>query len=60
MNHLRQQLNQLKDVEFETNSDLKVVNMPKINAGLFGVPWEDTETVLKEYQDIYINVYVID
>jgi ADP-ribose 1''-phosphate phosphatase len=60
MNHLRQQLNQLKDVEFETNNDLKIVNMPKINAGLFGVPWEDTERVLNEYQDIDINVYVID
>lgn len=58
MNHLHQQLNQL-DINFERNTHI-VVNMPKINAGLFGVPWEDTESVLEDHKDLDINVYVID
>lgn len=35
-----------------------LVEMPKINAGIFRVPWEDTEAVLKGSKLDY-NVYVI-
>lgn len=36
--------------------DKVVLNMPKINSGLFGVPWPQTEEVLKQF-DFAINVY---
>lgn len=36
-----------------------VVEMPKINAGIFRVPWEDTEKVLQKSKLDY-NVYVVD
>lgn len=36
-----------------------VLNMPKINSGLFGVPWEQTEDILKRVE-FHSNVYVID
>lgn len=32
--------------------------MPKINSGIFGVPWEETEKILKEC-DLNFTVYVI-
>lgn len=59
---LVQQINELraKGLKFEDNGRGVVVNMPKINAGLFNVPWEDTEKVLLSYGDLDINVYVID
>lgn len=38
----------------------KDVSMPKINSGLFGVPWEDTEEVLTPFtDDVDIKVYCI-
>jgi len=42
------------------DGDSWLVEMPKINAGIFRVPWEDTERVLKESKKIDYNVYVID
>ena len=33
--------------------------MPKINAGIFGVSWEDTELALQEFDNLHFNVYVI-
>ncbi len=30
------------------NPEVKELHMPKINSGLFGVPWEETEAILKE------------
>lgn len=36
-----------------------IINMPKINAGLFGVPWNMTEEILSKYDDLFINVYVL-
>ena len=43
----------------------KVIVSPKINSGLFGVPWERTEALIKEAivhsgHDIEWRVYVID
>lgn len=32
-------------------------HLPKINSGLFKVPWEQTEAILKEYPHIIWNVY---
>lgn len=49
-----------KSKEIETEDGKFVINMPKINAGLFNVPWEATEAVLKKYDRLHINVYVID
>lgn len=60
MTHLEQQLQSLAQKESIEQLDGKsVVNMPKINAGLFNVPWEETETVLKKH-DAFVNVYVLD
>lgn len=55
MQDLIDQLNQLK----RENTDI-ALNMPKINAGLFNVRWEDTESVLKKYVPFGINVYTLD
>lgn len=43
----------------ESSSDQKVtMSLPKINAGLFAVPWEQTEEVLKKYtDDLNIEVF---
>ncbi|CAK9435319.1 uncharacterized protein LODBEIA_P57160 [Lodderomyces beijingensis] len=51
---------QLKAIDVETDNGKAVINMPKINAGIFGVPWQDTEAVLAKYTDLQINVYVMD
>ena len=59
MSHLESQLAELSRTEpIEEQECAHVVNMPKINAGLFNVPWEETETVLKKHL-VLINVYVI-
>lgn len=46
---------------FETSStSALVVNLPKINAGIFRVPWEETEAALLEFGDeVQFNVYVV-
>lgn len=45
--------------ENESN-DLKSISMPKINAGLFAVPWDQTELVLEKYaNEVDITVYEI-
>ena len=31
---------------------IKEIHMPKINAGLFAVPWYDTEIILKEFDGL--------
>lgn len=54
-----QLLSNEKEIELGENN-LTVVNMPKINAGLFAVPWERTEDVLKAFEHLHINVYVVD
>lgn len=48
-----------KEIESTDNGKL-VVNMPKINAGLFAVSWENTEDVLRKFNNLHINVYVVD
>ncbi|KAK6205493.1 ADP-ribose 1''-phosphate phosphatase [Scheffersomyces amazonensis] len=48
-----------KNIEVTDNEKL-VVNMPKINSGIFNVPWDQTEAVLNKYPDVHFNVYVID
>lgn len=59
---LIKQVNELKanGLLFEDNGQGLVVNMPKINAGLFNVPWEDTESALLRYEELDINVYVLE
>ena len=54
---LAEQLELIPDVE--SNGDCKVVNMPKINAGIFGVPWELTEAELEKVKDLDFNVYIL-
>lgn len=61
MQDLLKQFEEIDTAEFEEENGKIVVNMPKINAGLFAVPWEETEAVLKKYDShLHINVYVID
>ncbi|EGW31956.1 ADP-ribose 1''-phosphate phosphatase [Spathaspora passalidarum NRRL Y-27907] len=48
------------DLDFETDQDHPIINMPKINAGIFGVPWELTEGALMKHTSLNFNVYVID
>lgn len=57
MRQLQHQLRKLHDLE--KINDSIVVNMPKINSGIFNVPWSHTEAVLKEFTDLHINVYTI-
>ncbi|ODV81601.1 ADP-ribose 1''-phosphate phosphatase [Suhomyces tanzawaensis NRRL Y-17324] len=57
MRSLHAQLPKLGGVE--TAGGKVVLNMPKINAGLFDVPWPKTEEALKEF-DLQINVYALD
>lgn len=35
-------------------------HMPKINSGLFRVPWEETEKILKEFTHIKFYVYELE
>jgi predicted NUDIX family NTP pyrophosphohydrolase len=39
------------------HSVIREIHMPKINSGLFKVPWEQTETVLKQFPEITFYVY---
>lgn len=32
------------------NPEIKELHMPKINSGLFAVPWQETEEILKEFE----------
>lgn len=34
------------------------INMPKINAGLFGVPWEKTEAILQKLEGNFVVWYL--
>ena len=36
---------------------VKELNIPKINSGLFKVPWEETEKILLQFPEIQFNVY---
>lgn len=45
--------------EVEKCDGKAAINMPKINAGIFGVSWEDTELALQEFDNLHFNVYVI-
>ncbi|KAI5964151.1 POA1 [Candida pseudojiufengensis] len=55
---LSKELQTLKNIESNSVGE-KVVNMPKINAGIFGVPWELTEKSLNEVNSLDYNVYVL-
>lgn len=57
MKQLSHLLRTLGDLEMA--NDTIVVNMPKINSGIFNVPWSKTEAALKECTDLHINVYTI-
>lgn len=39
-------------------TDFKL-EMPKINSGIFGVPWQNTEAVLRAFTDLNFTVYQI-
>jgi ADP-ribose 1''-phosphate phosphatase len=43
---------------FDQVSDTEVVNMPRINSGLFRVPWESTLEVLKSFEDREIRIWI--
>ncbi len=34
-------------------------HLPKINSGLFKVPWEETEKILLEFPEVKWNVYYL-
>lgn len=56
---LQTKLNQYHNYsQLDTKDGKIVLNMPKINAGLFGVPWPHTEAVLAPF-DFHYNVYVL-
>ncbi|KAI5967992.1 POA1 [Candida margitis] len=57
LEHLATQLQSVSDIE--SNGPMKVVNMPKINAGIFGVPWELTKAELEKVADLDFNVYIL-
>lgn len=42
---------------FDQIPDTEVVNMPRINSGLFRVPWEDTREVLEQFRDKEIRIW---
>jgi ADP-ribose 1''-phosphate phosphatase len=44
----REALDDLKDMISDCALDVEEIHMPKINAGLFKVPWEETEAVIKD------------
>lgn len=48
----------LEDLQSQITDDT-VVNMPKINSGIFSVPWEITEKALQEVGGDY-HVYVLE
>lgn len=49
---------QVQTMDIETVDGKPVINLPKINSGLFGVPWEDTEAILEKF-DLHFNVYYL-
>lgn len=51
----------MKNVQWkmETPVSQYAVEMPKINSGIFGVPWERTEQVLTRYTDKQFTVYML-
>ncbi|CCK72519.1 ADP-ribose 1''-phosphate phosphatase KNAG_0K01580 [Huiozyma naganishii CBS 8797] len=54
-NALKDLARQIKDQE--SLADYKL-EMPKINSGIFGVPWEQTESILHEFAEQF-TVYVL-
>lgn len=50
---------QIMEDNLDRKGDRIMINMPKINSGIFGVPWNKTEKVLAEYSQYEYNVYVI-
>lgn len=51
----------LKDVDgLETEDGKVVLLLPKINAGIFRVPWARTEKVLEKNPQFVYNVYLLD
>lgn len=58
---LQIQLEQRDDIDrFERGPNGEyVLNIPRINAGLFAVPWKDTESILKEFDFFSFNVYTL-
>lgn len=49
---------QLKGLDVEHESGRPIISLPKINAGLFGVPWHQTEKIL-ETIDLNFIVYYL-
>lgn len=56
---MRDLVAQLKDADVEQHQGRPVVNMPMINSGIFGVPWDDTARELARATDVAINVYTL-
>lgn len=44
---------------FNQVPDTEVVNMPRINSGLFRVPWPKTLAVVEEFKDREIKIWTI-
>lgn len=60
LHDLVKQLNQL-NLPFEKQNGKYIVNIPKINSGLFFTPWEMTETILNKFEEeLVFNVYVLE
>lgn len=36
------------------------IHIPKINSGLFGVPWEETEAIINEFPELNVIVYSLE
>lgn len=58
LDDLVKQLEEL-DLPFEKENGKYLINILKINSGLFFTPWELTEAVLNKF-DLVFNVYVFD
>lgn len=57
---IRDLATQLASMNVERDADgLPVVHMPRINSGLFRVPWEHSEEVLLQCPSLAFRVYVL-
>ena len=58
LENTRKSLDHLHQLLKEPNNQLAIqrpleeykLEMPKINSGIFGVPWEQTEAILREFE----------
>lgn len=55
---LANQVTSIDNLEKVENGAVKI-HMPQINSGIFNVPWEHTEEVLREHPELAFWVYVL-